>query len=113
MNSPNGFFQRLVNLEGRNFSLNIQKFENGYFISVSEGSNKIGSMVASMATGPNPVTTTIIPSRTNSLFLKLVAEQISVRARGIVLVSAFLQKELEPGTAKDLMSEIMDMVENE
>lgn len=113
MNSPNGFFQKLVNLEGQNFSLNIQKFENGYFISVSEGSNKIGSMVASMATGPTPVTTTIIPSRTNSLFLKLIAEQISIRVRGIVLVSAFLQKELAPNTAKDLMSEIMEMVENE
>lgn len=100
-------------MEGQNFSLNIQKFENGYFISVSEGSNKIGSMVASMATGPTPVTTTIIPSRTNSLFLKLIAEQISIRVRGIVLVSAFLQKELAPNTAKDLMSEIMEMVENE
>ncbi|AFS81592.1 hypothetical protein NKOR_08695 [Candidatus Nitrosopumilus koreensis AR1] len=113
MNSPNGFFQKLVNLEGRNFSLNIQKFENGYFISVSEGSNKIGSMVASMATGPTPVTTTIIPSKTDSLFLKLIAEQISIRVRGIVLVSAFIQKELGSNTAKDLMSEIMETVENE
>ena len=113
MNSPNGFFQKLVNLEGRNFSLSIQKFDNGYFISVSEGSNKIGSMVASMATGPTPITTTIIPSRTESLFLKLVAERISTRMRGIALVSAFIQKELEPNTAKDLMSEIMEMIENE
>ena len=113
MNSPNGFFQKLVNLEGRNFSLSIQKFDNGYFISVSEGSNKIGSMVASMATGPTPITTTIIPSRTESLFLKLVAERISTRMRGIALVSAFIQKELEPHTAKDLMSEIMEMIENE
>ncbi|KFM20150.1 hypothetical protein AAA799P11_00226 [Marine Group I thaumarchaeote SCGC AAA799-P11] len=113
MNSPNGFFQKLVNLEGRNFSLSIQKFENGYFISVAEGSNKIGSMVASMATGPTPVTTTIIPSRTESLFLKLVAERISTRMRGIALVSAFIQKELDPSTAKDLMSEIIEMIENE
>ncbi|ABX13494.1 hypothetical protein [Nitrosopumilus maritimus] len=113
MNSPNGFFQKLVNLEGRNFSLSIQKFDNGYFISVAEGSNKIGSMVASIATGPTPITTTIIPSRTESLFLKLVSERISTRMRGIALVSAFIQKELEPNTAKDLMSEIMEMIENE
>ena len=113
MNSPNGFFQKLVNLEGRNFSLSIQKFDNGYFISVAEGSNKIGSMVASMATGPTPITTTIIPSRTESLFLKLISERISTRMRGIALVSAFIQKELEPNTAKDLMYEIMEMIENE
>ena len=100
-------------MENRNFSLNIQKFENGYFVSVTEGSNKIGSMVVSLATGPTPITTTVIPSRTESLFLKLVAERISTRMRGIAIVSTFIQKELEPNIAKALMAEIMEMIENE
>ena len=113
MNSPNGFFHNLVNLESRNFSLNIQKFQNGYFISVTEGVNNIGSMVVSLATGPRPITTTIIPSRSEELFLKLVAEQISTRMHGIALVSVFVQKKLEPSTAKGLMTKIMDMIENE
>jgi hypothetical protein len=103
----------MVSLENRNFSLQIQKFENGYFISVTEGSDKLGAMVVSLATGPVPVTTTIIPSRSESLFLKLVAERISTRMRGIALVSTFIQKQLEPDTAKSLMYEIMDMIENE
>ena len=103
----------MVNLESRGFFLQIQKFENGYFVSITEGSNKIGSMVVSLATGSNPITTTVIPSRSESLFLKLVAEQISSRMRGIALVSAFIQKELEPKTAKALMSEIMEMIDNE
>ena len=103
----------MVNLESRNFFLQIQKFENGYFVSVTEGSNKIGSMVVSLATGPRPITTTVIPSRTESLFLKLVAEQISTKTRGIALVSTFTQKELEPNTAKTLMFEIMEMIEND
>ena len=103
----------MVHLENRNFSLNIQKFENGYFVSVTEGSNKIGSMVVSLATGPTPITTTVIPSRTESLFLKLVAERISTRMRGIAIVSTFIQKELEPNIAKALMAEIMEMIENE
>ena len=113
MSSPNGFFHKHVSLESRNFSLSIQKFENGYFISISEGDNRIGSIVASLATGPNPVTTTVIPSRTESLFLKLVSERISTRMRGIALVSASFQKDLEPNTAKGLMSELMDMIEND
>ena len=113
MNSPNGFFQKTVCLESRNFSLQIQKFENGYFVSVTEGSNKIGSMVVSLATGPTPITTTIIPSRTESIFLKLIAERISTRMRGVALVSTFIQKELETSTAKGLMTEIMDMIVNE
>ena len=100
-------------MESRTFFLQIQKFENGYFISITEGTNKIGSMVISLATGPKPITTTIIPSRTESIFQKLIAEQISTRMRGIALVSTFTQKELEPNTAKALMSEIMEMVDND
>jgi hypothetical protein len=103
----------VVNLESRTFFLQIHKFENGYFISVTEGTNKIGSMVISLATGPTPITTTIIPSRTESIFLKLIAERISTRMRGIALVSTFTQKELDPNTAKALMSEIMEMVDND
>ncbi|MDB4849356.1 hypothetical protein OAU56_05180 [Nitrosopumilus sp.] len=113
MTSPNGFFHKLVNLESRNFSLKIQKFENGYFVSVSENNDKIGSMTISMATGPTPTTTTIIPSRSESLFLRLISERISTRMKGIALVSTYVQKELEPTTAKALMSEIMEMIENE
>jgi hypothetical protein len=113
LNSPNEFFQKLINLDGRTFSLKIQKFDNGYFVSVTEGNNKIGSMIVSLATGPTPATTTIIPSRTESLFLRLVAERISTRMKGIAIVSTYIQKELESGTAKALMSEIMEMIENE
>jgi hypothetical protein len=112
LNSPNGFSQKTISLEGRSFSLQIQKFDNGFFVSVSEGTNKLGSMVVSLATGPTPITTTIIPSKTESLFLKLTAERISTRMRGIAIVSAFIQKELDPVTAKALMTEIMEMIQN-
>lgn len=112
MNSPNGFSQKTISLEGRSFSLQIQKFDNGFFVSVSEGTNKLGSMVVSLATGPTPITTTIIPSKTESLFLKLTAERISTRMRGIAIVSAFIQKELDSVTAKALMTEIMEMIQN-
>ena len=98
---------------GDNDYLKIQKFENGYFVSVTEGNDKIGSMIVSLATGPNPTTTTVIPSRSESLFLRLIAERISTRMKGIALVSTYVQKELESSTAKALMSEIMEMIENE
>ena len=103
----------MVQLENRIFSLKIQKFENGYFVSVTEGNDKIGSMIVSLATGPTPTTTTVIPSRSESLFLRLIAERISTRMKGIALVSTYVQKELEPTTAKALMSEKMEMIENE
>lgn len=112
MNSPDGFSEKTISLESRNFSLKILKFDNGYFVSVTEGSNKLGSMVVSLATGPTPITTTVIPSRSESLFLKLTAERISTRMKGIAIVSSFTQKELEPDTAKAIMREIMDMIQN-
>lgn len=103
----------MVTLESRNFSLQIQKFENGYFISITEGTNKLGSMVASLGYGPNPVTTTIIPAKSDSLFLKLVAERISTKFRNIVLVSTYIQNNLDPSIAKGLMSEIIDLIEDD
>ena len=112
MISPNGFSQKTINLESRSFSLQIIKFENGYFVSVTEGTNKLGSMVVSLATGPTPVTTTIIPSKSEGLFLRLIAERISTRMRGIAVVSAFIQKELEPTSAKAIMTEIMELIQN-
>lgn len=112
MISPDGFSQKTVNLENRSFSLQIIKFENGYFVSITEGSNKLGSMVVSLSTGPTPITTTVIPSRSDSLFLKLTAEKISTRMRGIAIVSTFIQKELEPVTAKAIMTEIMEIIQN-
>jgi hypothetical protein len=112
LNSPNGFSEKTVNLESRSFSLQILKFENGCFVSVTEGSSKLGSMVASLTTGQNPITTTIIPSKSESLFLKLIAERISTRMHGIAIVSTFVQRELEPETAKVLMTEIMEIIQN-
>ena len=66
----------MVNFESRTFYLKIHKFENGYFVSITEGNDKLGSMIVSLATGPTPTTTTIIPSRNESLSLRLIAERI-------------------------------------
>ena len=111
MGSLNGFLEKTISLESRSFSLKIQKFENGYFVSISEASDKLGSLVVSLASGPTPITTTVIPSKTDSLFLKLTAERISSQTRGIAIVSAFIPNELGADTAKVLMAEIIEMIQ--
>ena len=111
LDTPNGFTKKTVNFGGRNFSLKLLNFDNGAFISISEGSSKIGSMVVSLNTGQNTVTTTVIPSKSNSLFLKLIAEKISYKLRGISIVSAFMEREIDSEAAKVLMTEIMDIFE--
>jgi len=99
-------------VENRSFIIQILKFDNGNFISISEGSERLGAMVVSLSTGPTPVTTTVIPAKTEFLFLKLTAEKISTMTKGIVIVSTNVQSVLTPETVKTLMSEIMDMVRN-
>ena len=98
-------------MEGRSFSLQTLRFENGYFVSVTEGNEKLGSMVVSMAVGPKPITSTVIPARNESLFLQLTAERISSKIRGISIVSCFIQNEMKTDTAKAIMSEIMEMID--
>jgi hypothetical protein len=102
----------MVDVENRSFHILILKFDNGSFISISEGSEKIGAMVVSLSTSSTPVTTTVIPSKTESLFLRLTAEKISTMTQGIVIVSCNVQSVLNPETVKTLMSEIMEMVRN-
>ncbi|MCH8833530.1 MAG: hypothetical protein IIA81_04485 [Thaumarchaeota archaeon] len=107
-----GFLKKNLDVNNRHFLLIVLKFENGNFVSVSEGVEKLGSLVVSLSTGPTPVTTTVIPARTDSLFLKLTAERISTSTKGIAIVSAFIEKELNPETAKVIMSNITEMIQN-
>ena len=111
--SDSRYTSRVVNVEDRVFKIQVLNFENGNFISVSEGSEKIGSMMASIGTGFVPATTTIIPGKTSPLFLKLISEQVSSKTKGIAIVSAFVEKEMKPETTKALMNSILEIVQNE
>lgn len=111
MTTP-GFCKKSVDVDNRRFTITVQKFENGNFVSVSEGAEKLGSMVVSLASGPNPITTTVIPAKSDSLFLKLTAERISTSVKGIAIISSFVEKEMSSNTAKILMGEISEMIQN-
>ena len=112
MTSTSAFLKKTVDVDNRKFQVQVLRFENGNFVSVTEGNEKIGSMVVSLATGPKPVTTTVIPAKTESLFIKLTAEKISSTVRGIAIVSVNVQKEIDINSAKAIMSEITEMIRN-
>ena len=108
--STRGYTKKAINMGKREFLLQSISFDNGSFVSVSEGSQKIGSMVVSIGNGPSAITTTVIPAKTDFLFLKLTAEKISTSIKGISIVSLFATSELGNDTAKILMEEIMEMI---
>ena len=98
---------KTIAYENRIFLVNMINFENGMIISISENSPKIGPMLISISSGPVPSTSVIIPTKSEELFLKLLAEKISSFLKGICIVTGSFEKPLDTETTKQLMHEIM------
>ncbi|MGI0082225.1 MAG: hypothetical protein ACREAF_00135 [Nitrosopumilaceae archaeon] len=110
MISEIGYKKKTVKVNHREFLVQIVPFDNGNFISITEGKEKIGAMVVSIGSGPRTSTATVIPSKSESLFLKMVSERIASISNGICVVSLNTQKELGLEAMKVLMNEIVEIV---
>ncbi|WP_100183074.1 hypothetical protein [Candidatus Nitrosotenuis aquarius] len=99
-----------VETENRKFDVKILKYENAFFISISEGLMRIGGMIISIATGPTPVSSEIIPIRADLMFLKLISQKMASEVRGICVVSLSAQKELGAGPSKVLIEKITEAI---
>ena len=111
MPSESRFSKTVIDVDNRSFIVQVLFFDNGSFVSITEGQEKIGGLTASIGTDSVPITTSIIPAKSGSLFLKLMSEQLSSIISGINIVSAFIPKELENKTAKILIAKIKEVVE--
>ena len=103
-----GYTKKLVNINERSFLVQILNYENGNFISVTEGSENIGGMIVSINSGPVPSTSTIIPPKSETLFLKLVSERIAYTRQGMCLVTGNFEKALDKQITKQLMDIILE-----
>jgi len=97
-----------VNINERSFLVQILNYENGNFISVTEGLENIGGMIVSINSGPVPSTSTIIPPKSEALFLKLVSERIAYTRQGMCLVTGNFEKALDKEITKQLMNAILE-----
>ena len=111
MPSESRFSKTVIDIDNRSFTIQVLLFDNGSFVSITEGQDKVGGLTASIGTGTVPITTSIIPAKSESLFLKLMSEQLSSIITGINIVSAFIPKELENKTAKILIAKTREIVE--
>ena len=68
MQSESRFSKTVIDIDNRSFTIQVLLFDNGSFVSISEGQEKIGGLTASIGTGTVPVTTSIIPAKSESLF---------------------------------------------
>ena len=103
----NGCNTKTIVYENRTFLATMLNFENGLILSISENTLKIGPMLISISSGPVPSTSVIIPTKSEELFLKLLAEKISSFLKGICIVTGSFEKPLDTETTKQLMREIM------
>ena len=110
MPSESRFSKTVIDIDNRSFTIQVLLFDNGSFVSITEGQEKIGGLTASIGTGTVPITTSIIPAKSESLFLKLISEQLSSIIAGVNIVSVFIPKELENKTAKILIGKIKEII---
>ena len=103
-----GYTKKLVNINERSFLVQILNYENGNFISVTEGLENIGGMIVSINSGPVPSTSTIIPPKSDALFLKLVSERIAYTRQGMCIVTGNFEKALDKEITKQLMNAILE-----
>jgi hypothetical protein len=94
----------------RSFLIKFLSFENGCFISVSESSDRIGSISVSISSSNQVNTAKVIPSKFNSMFISTISERISSMVNGICLISLHSLTQLEFNDMKAIMGEIMDLV---
>ena len=97
-----------MNIDERSFLVQILNYENGNFISVTEGSENIGGMIVSINSGPVPSTSTIVPPKSEALFLKLVSERIAYTRQGMCIVTGNFEKALDKQITKQLMDIILE-----
>jgi len=109
--SESRFSKTVIDVDNRSFTIQVLLFDNGSYVSITEGQEKIGGLTASIGTGTMPITTSIIPAKSESLFLKLMSEQLASIITGINIVSVFIPKELENKTAKILIAKTREIVE--
>ena len=105
------YSKAVIDIDNRNFTIQVLRFDNGSFVSITEHQDKIGGILASIGTDSVPVSSTIIPAKSESLFLKLISERISSIIKGINIVSAFIPQELDTKVANTLIDKIKEIVE--
>ena len=111
MVSDSRYLSTVIEVGKRSFMVQMLRFDNGSFVSITEHQDKIGGVLASIGTDSIPVSSTIIPAKSESLFLKLISERISSIIKGINIISAFIPQELDSKIANALMSKIKEIVE--
>jgi hypothetical protein len=96
----------------RKFLFNILKFDNGYFISISEEKLRIGSISVSLATTNQTNTAKVIQDKNDQLFIDTLSRRISLMINGICIVSFFTKNKLQFDDMRTINDKILKTIED-
>lgn len=102
----------ISNSSKRKFFFNILKFDNGYFISISEEKLRIGSISVSLATTNQTNTAKVIQDKNDQLFIDTLSRRISLMINGICIISFFTTNKLEYDDMKTINDRILKTIED-
>jgi len=105
-------FEIISNISKRKFLSHILKFDNGYFISISEEELKIGSISISLATTNQSNTAKVIPDKNDQLFIDTLSKRISLMINVICILSLFTKSKLHFEDMKKINDKILKLLED-
>lgn len=110
-NEPDAKEEKVVSSStGRNFFLQTIFFQNGCFVIISEGEQRIGAVSVAISTSNKVNVAKVIPSRYDSIFINTVAEKVSSMINGICLVALHSKSQLQLEDMKAIMGEVTNIV---
>jgi hypothetical protein len=96
----------------RKFLFNILKFDNGYFISISEEKLRIGSISISLSSANQTNTAKVIQDKNDQLFIDTLSRRISLMINGICIISFFTKNRLQFEDMKSINDGILKTIED-
>lgn len=111
MGNELSYKEKEVNLKSKKFWIRVLPYENGNFVSITEGSKRLGSLVVSLGAVPKVTTVTVIPSKTGSLFLQMLSERLAAATGTVCIVSLDInEQDLDVELKKNLLNYLMELV---
>jgi hypothetical protein len=97
--------------EKRTFILKSIEYGNGYFISISEGEPRIGSITVSLSITNKSSSAKVIQDKHDQLFVDTLSKRISMMTNGICIISLYTKNKLELDEMKMLNEKTLSIIE--
>lgn len=95
----------------RKFIIKILKFNNGFFISISEDELRLGAISVSLSITNRASTAKVIPEKYDQVFVDTLSSRISLMKNGICIVSLFIKNKLQLDDMKLVNDKILSIIE--